>query len=388
MLRWLAVSFVFGGIATVSSALISKNMQFKALAGIELISIVIQALSTLVFALMGYKAWSLVFGYVISQLVRMVLVIAIARWLPSRFGAFSEAIDLIKFGLTVTYSRLTWYCYSNAATFIIGKVSGEKQLGLFSMASTLAGLPTAHITSLVGQVTSSAFSKLQNDLSALNKLLNGFTAGLAMINFPVLAGMAITAPELVPILLGSQWQAIVLPMQVLCITGFIRTVSPLLTQALTFAGKAKVTALYTTICSFVIPSAVLAGVLWRGIEGVAIFSLFAYFALTFILLLLCKKHLSMCIKTYLSQLITPLLASVAMSVAVFGTKLALVSYINVLVLFIIEVVVGILTYLLWLIYVQKSGLSQLKQVLQDIGISENKLSRWPFNRVIKVSNNS
>ena len=202
MLQWLSVSFVFGGIATVSSALISKNMQFKALAGIEFLTIIVQAICTLVFALLEYKAWSLVFGYVVSQLLRMLLVIYVAKWLPKKMGEFKEAFSLIKFGLTVTYSRLTWYCYTNASTFIIGKVSGEKQLGLFSMASTLAGLPTAHVTSLVGQVTSSAFAKLQSDLKELNKLLNGFTAGLALINFPLLAGMAVTAPELVPILLG------------------------------------------------------------------------------------------------------------------------------------------------------------------------------------------
>jgi O-antigen/teichoic acid export membrane protein len=381
MLQWLAISFLFGGIATVSSALISKNMQFKALAGIEFITIVAQALTTLGFALMGYKAWSLAYGYVISQLVRMVFIIFVARWLPTKFGAFKEAFSLIKFGLMVTYSRLTWYCYSNAGTFIIGKVSGEKQLGLYSMASTLADLPTAHVTSLVGQVTSSAFSKLQKNLIELNKLLNGFSSGLAMINFPLLAGMAITASELVPILLGPQWLAIVVPMQIMCITGFIRTVSPLLTQALTFSGKANVTAQYTTLCAFVIPSAVLIGVLWRGIEGVAILSLFAYSILTFILLLLCKKHIKMDIKIYLLQLTTPLLASLVMCCSVFISKTILVGHINLVILFIVEVIVGVLAYLLWLIYVQTSGLYQLKKILQDMGISPNKLACWPFNKV-------
>ncbi|MCJ8292853.1 MAG: lipopolysaccharide biosynthesis protein [Colwellia sp.] len=381
MLRWLAVSFVFGGLATISSALISKNMQFKALAGVEFLTIVVQALSTLAFAVTGYKAWSLVFGYVISQLVRMIFIIFVARWKPTKLGEFKEALSLIKFGLTVTYSRLTWYCYSNAATFIVGKVSGEKQLGLYSMAGTLATLPTTHITSLVGQVTSSAFAKLQNNLVELNKLLNGFTAGLSLINFPVLAGMAITAPELVPILLGPQWLAIVLPMQIMCVTGFIRTVSPLLTQALTFAGKAHVTAQYTTICAFVIPSTVLVGVYWRGIEGVAILSLLAYSILTFILLLLCKKHIKMKVKTYLLQLITPILASLAMVFAVFLSKMLLIDYLNIIPLFILEVTLGIFTYLLWLIYVQKKGLYQLKQVLQHLGLSQQKLTRWPFNNL-------
>ena len=381
MLRWLAASFVFGGLATVSSALISKKMQFKALAGVEFITIVLQALSTLAFALLGYKAWSLVFGYVISQLCRMILVMFVARWLPTKLGEISAALKLIKFGLTVTYSRITWYLYTNAATFIIGKVSGEKQLGLFSMAATLASLPTAHITSLVGQVTSSAFAKLQNNLVELNKLLNGFTAGLALLNFPILAGMAVTASELIPTLLGSQWFAVIFPLQIMCATGFIRTVSPLLTQALTFAGKANVTAQYTSLCAVVIPVTVLIGVFWRGIDGVAILLFFAYFLLTAILLLLCKKHIKMNILNYLNELIRPLFASVFMVINVFVIKFLLMVHVNTISLLIIEIGVGILTYAFWLIYVQKKALHQVQKMLKNLGVSDHKLSSWPFNRL-------
>lgn len=381
MLNWLATSFIFGAIATVSSALISKNMQFKALAGIEFVTILTQAIATLIFALMGLKAWALVYGYVLSQCLRMILVLWVARWLPSQFGEFNAAIQLIKFGLVVTYSRLTWYSYTNAATFIVGKVEGEKQLGLYTMANTLAGLPTAHITSLVGQVTSTAFSKLQNNLVELNKLLNGFTSGIAMINFPILLGMAVTAPELVPILLGEQWLDIIVPMQILCVTGLIRTISPLLTQALTFSGNAQVTAKYTTVCFFVIPGAVLFGVFLDGIEGVAWSSLLAYLILSLLLLILCKKYIQLSIINYLLQLYTPVIASIVMVMVVFFTKLLIQNHFNVLAVFVIEVLSGLLAYVLWLVYVQQSGLLKLKSVLQDLGIHDSKLNRWPFTKL-------
>jgi O-antigen/teichoic acid export membrane protein len=249
------------------------------------------------------------------------------------------------------------------------------------MAATLASLPTAHITSLVGQVTSSAFAKLQNNLVELNKLLNGFTAGLALLNFPILAGMAVTAPELIPILLGSQWFAVIFPLQIMCATGFIRTVSPLLTQALTFAGKANVTAQYTSLCAVVIPVTVLIGVFWQGINGVAILLFFAYFILTVILLLLCKKHIEMNIRDYLSELFRPLFASVFMVINVLIIKLLLMDNVNTISLLIIEIGVGILTYAFWLIYVQKKALYQVQKMLKNLGVSDHKLSSWPFNRL-------
>ena len=381
MLVVLAISFVIGAFATVSNALISKNMQFKALAGIELTTILTQAALTLTFALLGYEAWSLVFGFIFAQLIRAVLVIIFARWRPTTFGAFTEAIDLIKFGLTVTYSRLTWYAYSNAATFIIGKVSGEKQLGIFSMAATLAGLPTEHLTSLIRQVASPVFAKLQDNLAELNKLLYGFTAGLAMITFPVLAGIGVTAPELIPILLGEQWLAVIFPVQALSVMGLIKSISPLLTQALTSTGKVNITAKYTTICSVIVPLAVLFGVLWQGINGVAIVLPLVYSLLFIILLLLCRKHINLCIPQYLSPLITPLSGCMVMAFGVYVSNVLLASYLNVGLLFFVEVLIGVVIYLWWLIYIRSEGLLQLKEILQEVGVGQHKLQRWPFSRI-------
>lgn len=382
MLVVLAITFVIGSFATVSNALISKQMLFKPLAGLEFITILFQVAVTLCLAMLDYKAWSLVYGFVISQLVRAILVFVLAKWRPTKFGEFKEALSLIKFGLTVTYSRLTWYAYSNAATFIIGKFSGEKQLGIYSMATTLAGLPTEHLTSLVRQVASPVFSKLQDDLNELNKLLCGFTAGLAMITFPILAGMAVTAPELIPILLGDQWLTVIFPMQALAVMGVLNSISPLLTQALTSTGNVSITAKYTTLCSVVIPLAVFVGVTWKGINGVAIILPIVYSALLIVLLILCRKYIQLNLLTYLSKLITPISGSIIMAIGVYVSNLLLVDHINLVLLFVLEVSVGVLVYFWWFIYIRRDGLGQLRGMLLEIGVGQEKLARWPFDKVI------
>ena len=381
MLIVLAISFVIGAFSTVSNALISKNMQFKALAGVEFITILLQAILTLVLAILDYKAWALVYGFIIAQLIRAILVFVLAKWRPTKFGEFKEAISLIKFGLTVTYSRLTWYAYSNAATFIIGKFSGEKQLGIYSMAATLAGLPTEHLTSLIRQVASPIFAKLQEDLQELNTLLCGFTGGLAMITFPVLAGMAVTAPELIPILLGEQWLAVVFPMQALAVMGLLNSISPLLTQALTSTGKVKITAKYTTLCSIVVPLTVFVGVIWDGINGVAVVLPIVYGLLLIVLLMLCKKHIQLSLSRYFSVLITPISGSIVMTLSVFVSNQLLTQYFNLIILFIVEVCIGVIVYLWWLIYIRQDGLGQLKNMLLEVGIGQEKLARWPFTKL-------
>lgn len=383
ILQVIALAFMLGAIKTVPDALLVKEMKFKVIAGIEFFAILLVCVVTLIFALAGYKTWSLVYGFLIGELFKTLTILWLSRWRPTLNGSIKEALSLMKFGLTVTYSRLTWYLYSNASTLILGRIAGGAQTGIYSMAGTIATLPTSHITSLIIQVASPLFSKLQDDIKSLNNALLKLSAGVSLISFPVLMGMVLTADELVPILLGEQWLAAVIPLKLLCVRGFFKSIDPLLTQAFISIGKANITAQYTTLCAVVIPLSLLAGVYLNGINGAAMGIVLVSPFLLSVLLSLAKKHYQLSIKEYLSQLITPLLGSFAMAVVLLSLEYLLLPIfsVSILITLVIKVVLGVLTYIVWIVYIQKDGIVLLNTVLRDLGVSAGKLNRWPFNRV-------
>ncbi|WP_019028733.1 lipopolysaccharide biosynthesis protein [Colwellia piezophila] len=383
ILQVIALAFMLGAIKTVPDALLVKEMKFKVIAGIEFFAILLVCVVTLAFALSGYKTWSLVYGFLIGELFKTLTILWLSRWHPTLNGSIKEALSLMKFGLTVTYSRLTWYLYTNASTLILGRIAGGAQTGIYSMAGTIASLPISHITSLIIQVASPLFSKLQDDIKSLNNALLKLSAGISLISFPVLMGMVLTADELVPILLGEQWLAAVIPLKLLCVRGFFKSIDPLLTQAFISIGKANVTAKYTTLCAVVIPLSLLAGVYLNGINGAAMGIVLVSPFLLSILLSLAKKHYQLPIKEYLSQLITPLLGSFSMAVVLLSLEYFLLPIfsVSILISLVIKVVLGVLTYTIWIVYIQKDGIVLLNTVLSDLGVSAGKLNRWPFNRV-------
>mgnify|MGYP000155929168 CR=1 FL=1 len=385
ILQVIALSFILGAIRTVPEALMVKAMRFKIISGIEFLSIIIQCVVTLVFAYYGYKTWSLVYGLLVSTCFRSITLLWQCNWLPGLTLNIRPAVSLMKFGLTVTYSRITWYMYTNAQTLILGKVVGDKQTGIFSMAQTLADLPTAHITNLVIQVASPLFSKLQDDLNALNHALLKLTAGLSLITFPVLAGMMLTAEQLVPILLGEQWHAAVIPMQFLCVMAFFKSIDPLITQAFISIGKANITARYTTICAVFVPIAVLLGSHLYGVNGAAAGLAIVYPLLMIVLLVLARSVYQLSIRSYMSQLATPVSGCLFMAATILGLGVAMDERLaeSQYTLFFIKVIAGIVSYAFWIIYIRKDGIQLLKSVLIDLGVSESRLSMWPFKLVQK-----
>lgn len=383
VLRVVAVSFVIGALATVSDALLARAMQFKAVAVVEFFTMVLQSFTTLLLAWLGHGIWALAWGFVVGQAVKTVCFTYLAHWRPRRLGEIRAATDLMRFGLTVTYSRLTWFSYSNAQTLIIGKTLNAQAVGVYAMAESLASLPTGQVTSMVIRVASPFFAKLQHDIKRLNNALLRMTTGIALINYPIMIGMACTASELVPVVLGAQWLEATLPLQVLCLVGLVKTIDPLLSQALTSTGQVHLTARYTSLCAVTVPTGVYLGSVLGGLTGVAIGIAVAYPLSAIYLFWLVKRHLNLSLLAYWRATRLPLEACAWMASWVLGVAWVLrVSGLqhDALIL-VIKTAVGVLAYAAYLIYIRRDGLRDCHEVLSELGVSASKLQRWPFTKL-------
>jgi O-antigen/teichoic acid export membrane protein len=196
--------------------------------------------------------------------------------------------------------------------------------------------------------------------------------------------MALTATELVPVLLGPSWIDAVFPLQILCILGLFKSVDPLITQAFISIGKAHVTARYTTLCAVVIPVSVYIGAVVGGLVGVAIGMAISYPLSSIYLFRSAQVHLEFSMRRYLRALQTPVEGCIWMGAIVLGYH-----YLSVragfdlpLWLLISKTVIGALSYFLFLVYIRRNGLNDCYEVLRELGVSAKKLDRWPFNRAM------
>lgn len=383
VLRLVALSFIIGAVATVPDALLARAMQFKLVAAIEFVMILLQSGTTLLLAWLGHGVWALAWGFILAQAFKALCIVCFGQWRPTRLGEVHAALDLIRFGLTVTYSRLTWFLYTNAQTLVIGKTLNAQALGVYAMADSLASLPTGHVTGMVIRVASPLFGKLQKDLDRLNNALLRMTTGLALINYPVMVGMACVASELVPVVLGPQWLEATLPLQILCLVGLVKTVDPLLTQALTSTGQVRITARYTTLCAFTVPLGVFAGSVLGGLPGAALGMAVAYPLSSVYLFVAVRRHIRLSLGDYLRAVALPLQACAWMAAWVLGLAWLLrgAGWQAAALLLGIKVVTGALAYAVFLIYVRRDGLRDCHEVLCELGVPATKLQRWPFTKL-------
>lgn len=121
----------------------------------------------------------------------------------------------------------------------------------------------------------------------------------------------------------------------------------------------------------------------RGLVGVAIGLVVSYPISSIYLFYAARVHLDFSMRRYLKALQTPIEACIWMAILVLGFQYLSVhfGFDHLLWLLLSKSLVGIFGYLLFLVYIRQSGLRDCYEVLLELGVSSQKLQRWPFNRL-------
>ncbi len=383
MIVVLASTFVLGAVGTVPMAFLRKEMHFKAIAGINIVGLFLQSAVALALAWTGHGAWSLVWSFIAFTTFQSAGAFYLSGWRPSSLRGLRAALELVRYGLHVTTTRVFWYAYNNADKLVIGKVLGDRPLGIYDMALSLATLPSSQVTSLATNVSSPLFSRLQNDPAQLQAYILHFTRGVAYVTYPAVIGMLVCANELIAVLLGKEWSAMLVPFGALCLMGLVRSVDPLLSQVLISVGRARQLSGYTLLCGIAMTAAIVAGALADGLHGVSVAWVVVYPLLSIRLLYLVSQATGLSMRAYYRTLLPAATATAAMAAAVLAVRWALLAAgVPALPLLVAEVATGAVAYIAWIIGFDRRGLGQLRQVMLDLGISQQRLDRWPFNRAV------
>jgi len=377
----IGLGLILGSTTAVPSGLMRKELRFKELSIISIVTALVNACATLLLAVNGFGIWSLVYGSLASGVVGAFLVCIRCGWLPGSISGMRDAIPILSYGTNITATRVIWYIYSNADKAIIGKLLGDKLLGIYSMAFTLASLPSSHITSIVVNVSSPIFSKLQSDPEGLKISIVNFVSGIAHITFPALFGICVVAPELVSVVIGEKWLEVIMPLQILCILGIWKSIDPVLTQVLISTGHANKVVKYTGLCSVLIPAGIFIGSLYYGLSGAALAWIIIYPLVSSYLFYLIKVSLGVSFMDLLRSIAPVMRNSFLMILAVYATRLILLeSNIPLYWVLVAEIIVGVLVYLMALSF-DKNSLAHMKVFLLDLGIKPHKLGFWPLSKV-------
>jgi teichuronic acid exporter len=176
---------------------------------------------------------------------------------------------LLRWGLPVTGSTLMWQFHENSDFMIIGKILGSAELGYYTMAFRLSTMVNDKISSVVNRVTFPSLSALQENPDQLVEHWFSVSRKLALINFPILAAIALNGEDFITLVLGNQWLPAVAPLRFLCVVGAVKTLSPIGNIVITVFGRTDLSFYLSLLSTIVLPLSFALGCKLGGTVGVA-----------------------------------------------------------------------------------------------------------------------
>jgi lipopolysaccharide exporter len=265
--RLMAPLCLVSALSTVPTATLRRNMAFRRLSEIEVLSTVARVVVCIGLALAGLSGEALVLGVLAGSLATGIIAWVSAP--PPAPRLYRKAArELLNYGLPVSLASVSWIGFSNVDYAIIGARLGALQTGFYFRAYTLSVEYQSKISVVMSQV---GFPVLARTRSAaeLSQLYRQMVRTLTILLFPLLVLLTITAPVLVPFLFGAQWAPAVVPVQILALGGASTLVVDAVGTVFMATGRARALLGYGT-AHFVVYGLTVLVVVRYGIVAVAI----------------------------------------------------------------------------------------------------------------------
>jgi O-antigen/teichoic acid export membrane protein len=224
VLHVLAWVFPLQGMQTVASSLMSRELRFRWLANLDVITYALgYGVIGVTAALLHWGVWALV----AAQLAQTILktIVLLSRH-PPRFRHFADRTafgDLMYFGGGFTMARIANYVALNGDDMTVGRFLGPTALGYYGRAYALMSAPAYGFGTVLDAVLFPAMAKVQDDRKRLSTVYRRGVALIALLVLMPSVVIVLLAPELILVSLGPKWMAVVSPFRILGIGMLFRT---------------------------------------------------------------------------------------------------------------------------------------------------------------------
>ena len=240
-------------------------------------------------------------------------------WRPQWQYSWRHFRQLFQFGVYILGLNFLNFFNTRINDFLIGYFLGSAALGYYAVAYRILRTLIKLLVRTSSEVALPTFSRLQEDLPRFRKTFYSATQLSSLVAFPVFFGVVATAPELIILLFGPQWEASIPLMQVLAFVGMIRSISFFKGSVFMALGKPQwrlwlgflTVGLNLLGFAIALPWGIVAVTVAYAVRGLLVFPV-GQWAIS--------RLIDIPLLTYLQQFIVPLLGSVIMAAGILLMK--------------------------------------------------------------------
>ena len=223
LFRVMAPLPVISALTAIPIAVLSRNMQFRALSLRSIIGLLSGGIIAVGLAWYGAGVWALVAQVLAQRCIELVILWASAH---TQFGfewSTAHFRDLRGYAFSVVVSKGMSWAGSQIPRIILGWYLGPADLGLFALAGRLIDVVTQVFIGPRTVIARLTLRRFADEPTGFAEAFQLTIHQIAIFTFPVCCGLAAVMPSLFAAFLDQRWQAGVWAAQIMVLTGIPAT---------------------------------------------------------------------------------------------------------------------------------------------------------------------
>lgn len=272
LLSALGFTLAIKGFATTSFAISNKELKIFKLSIVNLLTQVITIVATILFAFQTKSVWALVWGNLIGSLLHVVFGhIYLNDGFKHQFKIDVKSMrQIISFGKWILLGSVFGFVANQADKLIIGKMLSISELGIFTIAMTLAQVPRTILFSMHRSVLLPVYSKIQEEQQGeiRKKVLRSKLLIISLL-LPVALAFLVAGNQIISVLYDVRYENAGWMLQILAFGVAVQIVTDVGPFYLGF-GKANLFAFTVAVRATLLVTSMIIGGLYLGAIGLVL----------------------------------------------------------------------------------------------------------------------
>jgi len=345
MLQLISLVFIIKSVTSVQSSLLHKNLQFKKIITINILSSIIGFLIAVWVALKGMGVYSLIVKLLVESIVSTAIILFIVKWMPRTFFSIIELRKVLSYASNLTTFTIINYFSRSADNILIGKYLNASSLGVYSMAYTIMLYPLRNISHTIVRVLFPVLSQIKDDDEKIRRAYKKVIFFIALVTFPLMSGLMGLSDIFVSVVFGDKWSGLSTLLFILAPIGMMQSIVTTVGSLYMAKGTVKTMLRIGTLNAILTVLSFVVGISF-GVEGVAIAYLIINIIMFYPNLKIAWKQIGLSVREGIHDVIPIFIFSIVLYFSLIILSMIVNEYIgNLLLQFFILVISGALVYL-------------------------------------------
>lgn len=364
--RVLSLTFPLLALGYTHEAVLLKRLSFKRSFIPSFVKSLAKGFASIGFALAGFGPWSLIWGQLIGSLISSTSYWFVTPWRPSFVFDLRMGYSLLKYGLSFIAGELLAVILMNLDYLLVGRYLGSEKLGVYTLAFRMPDLLILEFARTLSNVLFPIYSQMREQTGNMSRAFFLATRYISLLTIPMGLGLALVAEPFILTFFTAKWIEAVPVVRGIAIYAMLLSIVHNTSsvywaegrpQILTWVGLARLAMLFPALLWAVLVTESIVMVSWMH----------AFIALlsAALNLYIASRLIGLSIIEIGKALQPALLAGVLMSAAVIATMAATRPFLDPWLLLTVNILVGGLTYVISLWFLQRDIMMTIGEKLSD-----------------------